>query len=124
MHPQSSTRTKLRHITVVPRMQGLKWAMAGRNKEKLEDVRASLANPGQNLSDVKLVHADINDPVSLGALAASASVVITMVGPYALYGRPVIQVPLLTPHNCCSLSLLATLGVVAFLAGMHAHRCP
>ena len=75
-------------------MQGLRWAMAGRNKAKLEDVRASLpeTSSGQDLSNVKLMHADINDPASLADLAASASVVITLVGPYALYGRPVIQV--------------------------------
>jgi short subunit dehydrogenase-like uncharacterized protein len=73
-------------------MQGLKWAMAGRNKAKLEEMRASLARPGQDLSDVSLLEADVNNPASLNALAASTSVVITMVGPYALYGRPVVQV--------------------------------
>jgi short subunit dehydrogenase-like uncharacterized protein len=66
--------------------------MAGRNKAKMEELRAFLAKPGQDLSDVRILEADVNDPASLDALAASASVVITMVGPYALYGRPVVQV--------------------------------
>jgi short subunit dehydrogenase-like uncharacterized protein len=76
-------------------MQGkFTWAMAGRSKEKLEQVKADLATYNQQASDVALLQADISDDSSLDKLAASASVIISTVGPYAKYGRPVIKVRL------------------------------
>lgn len=72
--------------------------MAGRSEAKMKEIRTWLAEEGQNLADVKLVQADVSDQASLNALASSSSVVITAVGPYALYGRPVVQVPIQNPE--------------------------
>lgn len=61
-----------------------RWALAGRNREKL----AALA---QRLGvDVPLLHADVDDPASLRALAESTRVVATTVGPYIRYGEPLV----------------------------------
>ncbi len=62
-----------------------RWALAGRNRAKLEGVGATLGK------DVPLLHADVNDPESLRKLAESTKVVITTVGPYINYGEPVVS---------------------------------
>jgi short subunit dehydrogenase-like uncharacterized protein len=66
---------------------GTRIALAGRNQAKLEAVRARLGDAG---GDVPLVHADVEDPDSMRAVAESAGVVISTVGPYILYGEPLV----------------------------------
>jgi short subunit dehydrogenase-like uncharacterized protein len=70
--------------------EGLKWALVGRNRGKLEAVRAGLfsASPDAPLPD--LIEADAADRAALAEVAESARVVITTVGPYALYGEPLV----------------------------------
>lgn len=62
------------------------WAMAGRSAGKLEAVRDEIGAP----KDVPLIVADADDSASLEAMAARAKVVITTVGPYQLYGEPLV----------------------------------
>jgi short subunit dehydrogenase-like uncharacterized protein len=64
----------------------LRWAMAGRSPEKLAAIRDAIGAS----ADTPLIHADGSEPDSLAALAASAKVVLTSVGPYQLYGTPVV----------------------------------
>src|SRR4051794_2047692 len=69
----------------------LRWALAGRSREKLEAVRERVAatHPGAPAPD--LLVADVEDAASLDALARSARVLTTTVGPYVLYGGPVVR---------------------------------
>jgi short subunit dehydrogenase-like uncharacterized protein len=60
----------------------LKWAMAGRSKEKLASVRDAIGAP----ADTALIVADAGDPASLKAMVDQTKSVITTVGPYLLYG--------------------------------------
>ena len=69
---------------------GCRWALAGRNRDKLEAVRARLAEIDPSLADLPLLHADVNDRESLRAVAEGARVVITTVGPYIEYGEPLV----------------------------------
>ena len=64
--------------------EGSRWALAGRNRGKLEALREQLG------VDVPLVHADSTDESSLRDLAASAKVIATTVGPYIHYGPPLV----------------------------------
>jgi short subunit dehydrogenase-like uncharacterized protein len=64
-----------------------RWAIAGRNRAKLEGVRERLGERGSSLP---LLHADVGDPGSLRELAESTKVLITTVGPYINYGEPVV----------------------------------
>jgi short subunit dehydrogenase-like uncharacterized protein len=66
---------------------GLKWAMAGRSQAKLEEVRDLIGAP----KDTPLVVADADDPASLDAMAKRTKVVLTTVGPYQLYGEPLVK---------------------------------
>jgi short subunit dehydrogenase-like uncharacterized protein len=63
---------------------GLRWALAGRNRAKLEALAERLG------VDVPLLHADVTDEASLRAVAQAAKVVITTVGPYITYGEPLV----------------------------------
>ncbi|HET7195020.1 MAG TPA: saccharopine dehydrogenase NADP-binding domain-containing protein [Nocardioides sp.] len=69
---------------------GLRWALAGRNPQKLEQVRADLADVDPELKQLELLHADVTDPTSLADVARRARVVITTVGPYLTYGGPLV----------------------------------
>lgn len=69
---------------------GLRWALAGRNPDKLEAVRDRLADLDPAAADLPLLHADTTDPGSLADLAAATRVVITTVGPYLEHGGPLV----------------------------------
>ncbi|MFK7894489.1 MAG: trans-acting enoyl reductase family protein [Myxococcota bacterium] len=64
-----------------------RWAMAGRSKAKLAQVRDEIGAPG----DTPFVVADADDPGSLAAMAERARCIVTTVGPYALYGTPLVE---------------------------------
>src|SRR5579864_2986833 len=63
---------------------GTRWALAGRNREKLQAVRARL---GDAHAQLPLLHADTGDPASMRQVAESTRVLITTVGPYINYGE-------------------------------------
>jgi short subunit dehydrogenase-like uncharacterized protein len=65
---------------------GTQWALAGRNQAKLEGVRARLSTIDPALAKLPLIQADSADSDSLKAVAESARVVITTVGPYVQFG--------------------------------------
>src|SRR3954451_20760074 len=64
----------------------LKWAMAGRNLEKLASVRDEIGAP----ADTPLIAADAGDPASLKAMIERTRLVISTVGPYQLYGSGLV----------------------------------
>src|SRR6478672_11931418 len=64
----------------------LKWAMAGRSKDKLAAVRDAIGAP----ADTPLIVADAGDPASLKAMVEQAKSVISTVGPYQLYGSGLV----------------------------------
>ncbi|MFC6706329.1 saccharopine dehydrogenase family protein [Flexivirga alba] len=66
---------------------GVRLALAGRNRAKVEQIRDAL--PGG--TDWPVLVADSSDAGSLRSLAESARVVISTVGPYAKYGLPLVE---------------------------------
>ena len=78
----------------------LDFAMAGRNREKLEAVRAEMGIP----DTVAVIEADSSDAASLKALAESARCVITTVGPYQLYGTGLVEACATAGTDYCDLS--------------------
>ena len=64
----------------------LKWAMAGRSKDKLAAVRDAIGAP----ADTPLIVADAADVASLQAMVGQTKSVITTVGPYLLYGNELV----------------------------------
>lgn len=62
------------------------WAMAGRNLDKLAQVRDQIG-AGDKLP---LLTADASDAAALGGLVSQAKVIITTVGPYQRHGQPLV----------------------------------
>ncbi|MGO9958335.1 MAG: saccharopine dehydrogenase family protein [Solirubrobacteraceae bacterium] len=67
-----------------------RWALAGRDRAKLERVRERLAGIDPALDKLPLLVAEIADGSQMRQLAESARVVITTVGPYINYGEPLV----------------------------------
>lgn len=65
----------------------LRWAIAGRNREKLESVREELEEIDGGLSKLPILVADGHDQASLDALVPQTRVVCTTVGPFGQHGR-------------------------------------
>ncbi|MEL7311786.1 MAG: saccharopine dehydrogenase NADP-binding domain-containing protein [Pseudomonadota bacterium] len=66
----------------------VRWAMAGRNADKLAAVRSEIGVP----DTVPLITADGADRASLDAMAARTRAIITTVGPYQMYGSLLVEV--------------------------------
>ncbi len=66
----------------------LRWALAGRNLDKLRAVRDRL---GPGAAELELMQADIGDEASMRAVAEAAKVLITTVGPYINLGEPIVK---------------------------------
>ena len=67
--------------------QDVNWAMAGRSLDKLVSVRDEM---GIDLA-VPLIVADGSDVQSINTMVDRASVVLTTVGPYQLYGNELVK---------------------------------
>src|SRR4051812_5718364 len=78
--------------------EGTRWALAGRNQAKLEALRDRLG------VDVPLLRADIGDEDSLRAVAESARVVVTTVGPYLNYGEPLVAACAKAGTDCADIT--------------------
>jgi short subunit dehydrogenase-like uncharacterized protein len=70
--------------------EGKRWALVGRNRAKLDAVVARLAaaNPGATAPET--IEADAGDRAAMREVAEATRVVVTTVGPYALYGEPLV----------------------------------
>ncbi|MBU8856412.1 MULTISPECIES: saccharopine dehydrogenase NADP-binding domain-containing protein [unclassified Micromonospora] len=68
----------------------LRWALAGRNPDKLAAVRDRLAAIDPALTVLPLLTADVTDAASLRTVAECARVVATTVGPYVHHGEPLV----------------------------------
>ena len=67
--------------------QSIKYAIAGRNTEKLLEVKKDL-----NLNeDITILEVDSNDLDSLDKMTTSAKCILTTVGPYQLYGSKLVE---------------------------------
>ena len=69
----------------------VRWAIAGRNRGKLEDVRRGLAAIDPACGSLETIEASADDAASLERMARSATVVLSTVGPYVLYGEPLVR---------------------------------
>ena len=65
----------------------IKWALAGRNLEKLESVAASKNVP----EGTRLFEVDSNNIASIEEMISKTKCVLTTVGPYQLYGNDIVS---------------------------------
>ena len=71
----------------------VKWAIAGRSQQKLDAVKKSLSQElgMEDLQYIDTIVVDTSVPSTLPSLVANARVVATTVGPYGVYGSPVVE---------------------------------
>ncbi len=84
-----------------PGARQLNWAVAGRSRAKLDELINSL---GADAKNIPLIVADAADENALTTLCAQTRVVISTVGPYALYGEPLVKVCVALGTDYCDLS--------------------
>lgn len=91
---------------------GLRWAIAGRSKEKLNKLAEQCTDnvPG-------IIVADSGDASSLHKMASSTEVVVTTAGPFARYGSPLVAACVKTGTDYCDIT-----GEIDWVRGMIAEH--
>lgn len=72
----------------------VKWAIAGRDQEKLEKLQTELSvahKGGIEKAKVDIIIANSNDDASLDEMTKQTQVIISTVGPYFKYGEPLVK---------------------------------
>jgi short subunit dehydrogenase-like uncharacterized protein len=82
----------------------LRWALGGRNREKLEKVRAVLAAIDPRASELPIVIGDSDDRASLDAIVRKARVVVSTVGPYTIHGPELVAACVDAGTDYCDLT--------------------
>ena len=79
----------------------LSWAMAARSSPKLSALKQELGDAAQN---IPVIVADSNEEEALRAMCERTAVVISTVGPYALYGETLVKTCASTGTDYCDLA--------------------
>jgi short subunit dehydrogenase-like uncharacterized protein len=69
----------------------IKVAIVARHKQRLEEVKQTMVQINAKYKDVGVLIADVHDQQSVDDAIKQAKVVINTVGPYTLYGQPVVD---------------------------------
>jgi short subunit dehydrogenase-like uncharacterized protein len=80
---------------------GLKWAAAARSRAKLEQFQAQLGEQG---AAIPLLTADASDGEALAGLCAQTRAIVSTVGPYALYGEPLVKACVESGTDYCDIT--------------------
>ena len=79
----------------------VKWAIAGRSEGKLNQLKSNL---GAGAASLPVILADAADEPALRDLCGQTRVVISTVGPYALFGETLVKVCAETGTDYCDLT--------------------
>lgn len=82
-----------------PGKETLSWAIAGRSQNKLNEVKEKVQQP-----DLTTIIADAHDEGAIKAMCDQAKVIISTVGPYALYGETLVKVCAESGTDYCDLT--------------------
>ena len=77
----------------------IRWAIAGRSQDKLQKLSETIG-----LSGIEMLVADASDEAALEAICARTRVVVSTVGPYALYGDTLVKVCAASGTHYCDLT--------------------
>jgi short subunit dehydrogenase-like uncharacterized protein len=75
----------VRYFAQYTRLDEVRWAIAGRNRQKLEAVKQKVG------AEVDIIVADSQDPTAVAALVSQTRVVLNTAGPFALYGNNLVD---------------------------------
>lgn len=83
---------------------GARWAMAGRNLQKLSATRDAIASRFPAAATAPLLVGDADDPASLDAIASQARAVCATVGPFARHGEPIVAACVKNGADYCDIT--------------------
>lgn len=92
-----------RYFSSSPTSKNIRWAVAGRNREKLNAVVRRIVSSGGSRPDGILV-ANSRDAASLADMARQTKVVASTVGPYMKYGRELVRACVENDTHYCDLT--------------------
>ena len=84
--------------------QKFTWAIAGRDKAKLETLKQSLMGIDTQSAKIETYVADSFNYQSLDVLTSSCRIIISTVGPYLKYGLPLVESCVKNHTNYCDLT--------------------
>jgi short subunit dehydrogenase-like uncharacterized protein len=82
-----------------PNKETLNWAIAGRSQTKLDKVKTQVKQP-----ELTTIIADAQDEEAIKTMCAQARVIISTVGPYALFGETLVKVCAESGTDYCDLT--------------------
>ena len=88
-------------LTEIGLGNNVKWAIAGRSLQKLKQFKAEL---GSKAEAIPVIVADSSDSASLTKMCQQTRVVLSTVGPYALYGESLIEACVNNGNDYCDLT--------------------
>lgn len=77
----------------------VKWAIAARSESKLNDIKEK-----RGAQSIPHIIADASNEAQLKSMVEQARVIISTVGPYALYGEPLVKICVETGTDYCDLT--------------------
>ena len=80
------------------------WAIAGRDKNKLERVRSSLRDIDSNSNKIPILVVDSHDTISLDKMTSISRLVISTVGPYLKFGEALVESCVKNSTHYCDLT--------------------
>lgn len=89
----------LSHTFNGPDQESLKWAIAGRSLQKLDQIKAKIGEP-----NITAIIADAQNEEAIVTMCEQSKVIISTVGPYALYGEALVKVCAETGTDYCDLT--------------------
>jgi short subunit dehydrogenase-like uncharacterized protein len=87
-----------------PSRPPLRWALAGRDRAKLEAIRAEIAAQVPSAKDVAIRVGDATDAAAMRQIASETKVICTTVGPYLKYGAEVVAACVAEGTDYCDLT--------------------
>ena len=90
-----------RYLTKEYQDPSLRWAAAGRSETRLRALQQEL---GADDTSMPILLANADDPGSLQALCHQCDVIISTVGPYALFGEPMVKACVESGTDYCDLT--------------------
>ncbi|MGJ8670508.1 MAG: saccharopine dehydrogenase family protein [Oceanococcus sp.] len=91
----------LSHYLIETYGKELNWAAAGRSQAKLDTLKAELGEAGAHITTIA---ADAGNEADMQALCAQTKVIISTVGPYALFGEPLLKACVESGTDYCDLT--------------------
>lgn len=87
-------------------LQDLTWAIAGRNRSKLEQTleRAAVALGTPEIKSKECIICDLNDLSTLTAMCQQGSIILNCVGPYRFFGEMVVKACIENGTHCIDIS--------------------